>query len=79
MEIEERVKELEGKLTLLQRSIQAPEGRPDSRALTNLTHNMRIGKWRNQIETLQDSMSSDWALGRTDIIPRGLYVAKSID
>lgn len=78
MEIEERIEELQGKLALLQRTIRVPGGRPDSRTLINMTHNMRIGKWRNQIETLQELMGSDWALGRTDVIPKGLYTPKSI-
>jgi hypothetical protein len=78
MEIEERIEELKGKLALLQRSIQAPVGRQDSRMLINMRHNMRIGKWRNQIEKLQELTGSDWALGRTDIIPRGLYGPESV-
>jgi hypothetical protein len=79
MEIEERIEELKGKLALLQRTIRVPEGRPDSRTLTNLTHNMRLVKWRQQIETLQDLMGSDWALGRTDIIPMGLHSPEPIE
>ncbi|KAJ3853076.1 hypothetical protein EV368DRAFT_64372 [Lentinula lateritia] len=78
MEIQERIEELNGKLALLQRSIRVPEGRKDSRTLINMTHNMRIGKWRNQIEKLQELMGSDWALGRTDVIPKGLYGPQSI-
>ncbi|KAJ3985853.1 hypothetical protein F5890DRAFT_1089870 [Lentinula detonsa] len=78
MEIEERIEELRAKLALLQRSIRVPGGRQDSRTLINMTHNMRIGKWRNQIEKLQEHMSSDWALGRTDVIPKGLYGPESI-
>ncbi|KAJ3868934.1 hypothetical protein EV359DRAFT_77234 [Lentinula novae-zelandiae] len=78
MEIQERIEELNGKLALLQRSIRVPEGRKDSRTLINMTHNMRIGKWRNQIEKLQELMGSDWALGRTDVVPKGLYGPQSI-
>ncbi|KAJ3992897.1 hypothetical protein F5050DRAFT_840834 [Lentinula boryana] len=78
MEIEERIEELQGKLALLQQSIRTPRGRQDSRTLINMTHNMRIGKWRNQIEKLQEHMGSDWALERTDVIPKGLYGPESI-
>ncbi|KAJ3715147.1 hypothetical protein C8R42DRAFT_232463 [Lentinula raphanica] len=72
MELEERIQELTGKLDLLQKTIRVPETRPNSRTLINMTHNMRIGKWRGQIEKLQELMGSEWALGRTDVIPKGL-------
>ncbi|KAJ4490132.1 hypothetical protein J3R30DRAFT_36771 [Lentinula aciculospora] len=78
MEIEERIEELNGKLVLLQRSIRNPGGRPDSRTLINMTYNMRIGKWRNQIAKLEELMGSDWALGRTDVIPKTLHGPESI-
>lgn len=78
IEIDARIEELNGKLSLLQKSFRMPDGRPDSRTLVNMTHNMRIGKWRNQIERLQELKSSDWALGRTDVVPKGLYGPQSI-
>jgi len=77
MEIEERIEELKGKLALLQRAIPTPGPRPDSRTLTTMTHNMRIGRWQNRIVKLQELMTSDWALGRTDVRPKGLYAPES--
>ncbi|KIK68428.1 hypothetical protein GYMLUDRAFT_54068 [Collybiopsis luxurians FD-317 M1] len=78
MEIEERIEELKGKLPLLQQSTPTSVGRPDSRTLTDMTHHVRVLKWRNQIDKLQELMTSEWALGRTDIVPKGLYGHESI-
>ncbi|KAF5392500.1 hypothetical protein D9757_002163 [Collybiopsis confluens] len=78
MEIDERIEELQGKLFLLQKNSRNSDGRPDSRTLANMTHNMRLGKFRNQIERLQELKGSDWALGRTDVAPKGLYGPESI-
>lgn len=72
MEIQERIEELEGKLKLMQRTrIQdAPAG---STTVAKMTHDYRVLKWRSRIEKLAELKDSDWALGKTDTLPPGLY------
>ncbi|THU93368.1 hypothetical protein K435DRAFT_779890 [Dendrothele bispora CBS 962.96] len=78
MEIDERIQELQGKLALLQRTISngnglGREGKTGSVTLANMTHDYRVWKWKKQIDRLKALKDSDWAWGKTDVVPPGLY------
>jgi len=78
MEIEDRIQELQGKLALFQRTVGNGSGmgrdaKTGSVTLANMTHDYRIWRWKKQIEKLNSYKDSNWALGKTDVIPSGLY------
>ncbi|KAF5344617.1 hypothetical protein D9758_013908 [Tetrapyrgos nigripes] len=79
MEIDEKIQELQSKLSLVHRTIRSGNGgvsreaKTGSVTLANMTHDYRVWKWKRQIEKLKALKESDWAYGKTDVKPAGLY------
>ncbi|ESK85592.1 hypothetical protein Moror_10006 [Moniliophthora roreri MCA 2997] len=73
MEIDERIKEMNGKLCLFLKDV--PKSGPGASNLVGkMTHDHRVLQWKNRIAQLEELKESDWALGKTDVVPKGLYM-----
>ncbi|KAK7052929.1 hypothetical protein VNI00_004249 [Paramarasmius palmivorus] len=78
MEVQERIDELQGKLSLLMKTLPK-SGSGTGSTFGKMTHDYRLLQWKNRIAELEGFKESDWALGRTDIVPKGLYVGAFSD